>query len=533
MHNPNTLPLWRAGIFEFESQCSYANPFLDVQIWAEFTAPSGRIIRREAYWDGANTYKVSFAPAEPGIWQARLEAPGETGLDGTAWTVEAVPYEGNLAIYQHGFLRVADNGHFLCYADGTPFFWLGDTHWEFAYRERWDESNHPGMDSMFRGMADRRVRQGYTVYQTNLRSDRAMGGNGLYWDETSATDLPNLSFYQRELDRRMQYLADLGLVNALGQAWFMSIDGDLQHQKNLARYLVARYGALPMVWTLAGETAGYEPGEARRRIDGWREVALLIQKLDGYGQLQTAHYTNERPFAEYYQDEDWFDFALNQSGHGDYPIGLDDYVSYCQKHKKPFIEGEALYEFCSTLEELGTRICTPDMLRRVAYMSIQAGGCGYTYGAQGIWDVVWEKGRPNPMALFNRFDITWAEAIDGPGGEQMGYMRRFYEKAHFWELRPYGAQAEEKSFSPFAKKQPYVTISPDAARMVLYYADSTRKPITLQGLKDLPYQGEWFNPRTGETQACKEQILPREGCWTSPAKPGEKDWLLLVTLSSQ
>lgn len=155
MHNPNTLPLWRAGIFEFESQCSYANPFLDVQIWAEFTAPSGRIIRREAYWDGANTYKVSFAPAEPGIWQARLEAPGETGLDGTAWTVEAVPYEGNLAIYQHGFLRVADNGHFLCYADGTPFFWLGDTHWEFAYRERWDESNHPGMDSMFRGMADR------------------------------------------------------------------------------------------------------------------------------------------------------------------------------------------------------------------------------------------------------------------------------------------------------------------------------------------------------------------------------------------
>src|SRR5699024_12436544 len=99
------MPLWCAGIVEFESQCSYANTFLDVQIWAEVTAPSGRIIRREAYWDGANTYKVSFAPAEPGIWQARLEAPGETGLDGTAWTVEAVPYEGNLAIYQHGVLR--------------------------------------------------------------------------------------------------------------------------------------------------------------------------------------------------------------------------------------------------------------------------------------------------------------------------------------------------------------------------------------------------------------------------------------------
>lgn len=530
MHNPKILPLWRAGIFGFQSQKSYQNPFLDVQIWAEFTAPSGRKIRREAYWDGADDYKVSFAPTEPGVWQARLEAPAETGLNDTAWTVEAVPYEGELAIYQHGFLRVAENGRFLCYADGTPFFWLGDTHWEFAYREKWDESNHPGMDSMFRGMADCRARQGYTVYQTNLRSDRAMGGNGRYWDESSPSDLPNVAFYQQELDRRMQYLADLGLVNALGQAWFMSIDNDIQHQKNLARYLVARYGALPMVWTLAGETAGYEGGEARqKRIDGWREVALLIEQLDGYGQLQTAHYTNERPFAEYYQDEPWFDFALNQAGHGDYPIGLRDYTSYCQKHPKPFVEGEALYEYCSTLEELGTRLCTADMLRRVAYMSIQAGGCGYTYGAQGIWDVVWEKGRPNPMSLFNRFDVTWAEAIDGPGGEQMGYMRRFYEKARFWELHPYGAQAEEQTFSPFAKKQPYVTLNSDATRLVLYYADSTRKSITLEGLRDEPYQAEWFDPRTGETLPWGEPVIPQGGRWTPPAKPGTSDWLLLVT----
>lgn len=530
MLNPKILPLWRAGIFDFQSQRSYQNPFLDVQIWAEFTAPSGRKIRREAYWDGADNYKVSFAPTELGVWQARLEAPDETGLNGAAWTVEAVPYEGDLAIYQHGFLRVAENGRFLCYADGTPFFWLGDTHWEFACREKWDESNHPGMDSMFRGMADRRARQGYTVYQTNLRSDRAMGGNGRYWDESSPSDLPNVAFYQKELDRRMQYLADLGLVNALGQAWFMSIDNNIQHQKNLARYLVARYGALPMVWTLAGETAGYEGGEARqKRIDGWREVALLIERLDGYGQLQTAHYTNERPFAEYYQDESWFDFALNQAGHGDYPISLRDYTSYCQKHPKPFVEGEALYEYCSTLEELGTRLCTADMLRRVAYMSIQAGGCGYTYGAQGIWDVVWKKGQPNPMSLFNRFDITWAEAIDGPGGEQMGYMRRFYEKAHFWELYPYGAQAEEQSFSPFAKKQPYVTLNRDATRLVLYYADSTRKSITLEGLRDEPYRAEWFDPRTGESRAWDEPVTPQSGRWTPPAKPGPGDWLLLVT----
>jgi hypothetical protein len=53
-------------------------------------------------------------------------------------------------------LRVAANRRFLVQADGTPFFWLGDTAWELFHR-------------LDRGEADRylecRARQGYTVIQ--------------------------------------------------------------------------------------------------------------------------------------------------------------------------------------------------------------------------------------------------------------------------------------------------------------------------------------------------------------------------------
>ena len=106
---------------------------------------------------------------------------------------------------------------------------------------------------------------------------------------------------------------------------------------------------------------------------------MEIEVRDGYGHLATAHYTNERPFADYYQDEPWMDFTLNQAGHGDYLIKTSDYFDYLAAHDdKPFVEGEALYEFCSTLEEMGTRLCTADMLRRVAYICMQAGGAGYT-----------------------------------------------------------------------------------------------------------------------------------------------------------
>ena len=222
---------WRQIILSFESKKTYDNPFLDVSIWSIFTGPSGRRIRREAYWDGGNTYRIAFAPTETGMWSYRLEAPEETGLSGVQGTIECIPYEGDLAIYRHGFLKVHPSGRYLTYADGTPFFWLGDTHWAFAFGERWDESNHPQMTSMFRGMADRRKEQGYNVYQTNLRSDSWKEHKSRYWKTDATDDVPDVAFYQNELDRRMQYLADLGFINALGFAWSGSIEQGVEHRE--------------------------------------------------------------------------------------------------------------------------------------------------------------------------------------------------------------------------------------------------------------------------------------------------------------
>lgn len=101
--------IWRPVVLTFESACSFDNPFLDVEIWAEFTGSSGRVIRREAYWDGGRTYCVSFAPTELGAWNYVIEAPEQTGLNGCTGRVEAVPYAGDLDLYRHGFIRVADD----------------------------------------------------------------------------------------------------------------------------------------------------------------------------------------------------------------------------------------------------------------------------------------------------------------------------------------------------------------------------------------------------------------------------------------
>ncbi len=521
----DTVERYRVLILTFQSAKVFKNPFLDCTVTAAFSGPSGQNIIREAYWDGENIYRVSFAPTETGIWNYCLSAPLNTGLDQVTGQIECVPYTGDLAIYQHGFLKISSDKRYFTYDDGMPFFWLGDTHWEFSYRERWEESNHPDMDSMFCGMVDRRFEQGYTVYQTNLRSDALMGGEAYYWQSPG---LPNVKFYQEELDRRMQYLADKGIVNALGFAWFCSIENQEEKYQHLARYIVARYGALPMVWTLAGEVGGYDKSRQPFYVDAWRKVALLVQKLDGYHHPMTAHYTNERPFASYYQDEDWMDFTLNQAGHGDYVVSVDDYKAFLKEHgDKPFVEGEAFYEYCSTLEENGTRLCTDAMLRRVAYLTMQAGGCGYTYGAQGIWDVVWEKGQKNAMAVFNRFDVTWAEAIDGPGGVQMGYFRKFYEEQRFWEMYPY-LTGKDPVGDPFGKKMPLITMTKDKKRWLFYYPETTTKSGDIQGFYPGTYTMQWFNPRSGEYDSDRTVFEIEHDTWKIPVKPDLNDWCLVV-----
>lgn len=540
INQATTTPTWRQVILPYEIACDYPNPFLDVSIKAAFTGPEGQKIIREAYWDGGRSYKIAFAPTAVGSWRWQIDAPKETGLNGATGQLHCTAYDGGLAIYRHGFLKTAPSRTYLAYQDGTPFFWLGDTHWNFAFGERWEESNRPDMESMFRGMADRRMRQGFTVYQTNLRAEAAekTARDGIpspYWAEGKEGVLPNVAFYQKELDRRMYYLADRGLVNALGFAWDRSILGRVSCQKNLARYIAARYGALPIVWTLAGEVAGYEPEPVRSQlIDGWREVALYLEEIDSYRTLQTAHYDNRRPFPDYYYDEDWYDFTLHQSGHGDFPVGASCYDAYRRAHPdKPFVEGESMYEFCSTLEENGSRLCTADMVRRVSYTAIQSGACGYTYGAQGIWDSVWEKPeKPDPFNIFNRFGIPWHEAIDGVGAVQMGYMKRFYEEEHFETLLPvpsydstfFGTSTTTKKdmFSPLA------TADAERRHILVYYNEHTRGGCRIEVPHADPFHGAWFDPRTGERKALAAPVQPKDGYVDCPDRTSSGDWMLVL-----
>lgn len=102
---------------------TYSNPFTDVDVFGVFTGPGGERLKLLAFWDGDGNWVIRFAPTAVGTWNYTVESTDADNADFSgAGSVECEPYDGELSMYQHGFLRVSADRRYLEHADGTPFF---------------------------------------------------------------------------------------------------------------------------------------------------------------------------------------------------------------------------------------------------------------------------------------------------------------------------------------------------------------------------------------------------------------------------
>lgn len=522
----NKVTTWRP--IEIELHAAVADRhYFDRQVTVRFSHESGQVIAVPAFWAGDAEWKVRFTPNLPGGWRYSVTStPADSGLNSASGgLLAAAPPIDAMPVHRHGFLRPSEVGTHLEHTDGAPFFWLGDTHWRFAAEEL-DHANKPGWASQFRGIVDRRVEQGFTVYQSNLLSFGDGWRTSPIWGGGVPYEDLDLEYLTGDLDVRFAYIADAGLVHALGIGWNDAVDEDPEGLARFTRYLVARYGAYPMVWTLGGETPGYEPEHRQAKLDGWRNVALAITDVDGYDHPLTAHLTNERPIAAYYQGESWFDFTLHQHGHGDLDIEPHHYVDHLSRFPGvPLVEGESFYEGITTVEHAGRRTATATMVRQAAYRAIQSGCCGYSYGAQGCWNGAWDESDwATPWG-----SMPWFEGIDLEGATHLGHMRRFYESIPWSELRPttvlQSANPVNMMFHP-----PAVTSRTDRRVVVAYFSEtSTPVGLSLTDLPDEAFRLRWFDPRRGVTIAAGEPARPVDGRISLPTKPEPGvDWVLVA-----
>lgn len=507
------VALW--NYIDISVQClTTLNPYNAVSVTGVFTHKDGTKKVLKGFWNGKREWIVRFAPDKTGVWSYKIEFAD--GILAATGEIEGIEYSGDNPLYTHGFLKVSDNNRYLVYNDGTPFFWLADTHWlALGGRERLYESNSPLFKTMFHGMADYRANQGYTVYQMNFFASASgdcdgactsnEGGN-MWQDEPFGTINPD---FFKNTDIRINYLASKGIVSCLGIDWGRYITSEnLEGYRKITSYIIARYSALPVVWFVAGEFGG----SAEWKL--WNEIGKIFEAEDAYSHVTTIHGNGENfvndptkndTNADVFRDEKWFDMVMIQTGH--LPKLLERNVwryYYDRTPTKPLLESEQAYEGIWEVREPHTR--------QQAYLAIMHGSFGITYGAEGVWDATYDTNDYHQVVR-PWWPIPWYDAVLLPGATQFGYIRKAFESLSWWKLEP-GDYL--RLTNPLGKMSDVIAkATPDKTEIAVYYVCWQDGYTTDVYLKDMTpgdvYSLEWFNPITAEFSPAGEFTVDANG----------------------
>ena len=494
---------WRCMEWELMSTASYGDPFGEAEVTATFRGPDGSVLVRPAFWDGEASWKIRFAPNVIGKWSLTVTCNDKhnAGLNiDVPWSFNCVPYTGVWELYRRGFLRVVQGDRYFTYADGTPFFYLGDTHW-FLPSEAEGRSNVVGVVSQFHHMVDHRVSQGFTVYQSE-----PLVTSGPHLDCDQGIRESSLELL-RNLDRKFAYIADCGLVHANAALTFSSMlqVTDSSLLAKLGRYWVARYGAYPVLWTVAQEI---DP-DFYNQLDPkyWKQIGRAIHRHDCYKHPMTAH-------MQYNASSGW----ANEEGHNWFalqPLDLSkDYMeSFWQgEGTKPYLAYETRYEH-NNQPTVGARTA--------AYRAVLNGSYGYGYGVQGVWAL---NNSPEDWFHYGPY-YRWFDGLNAEAGKQMTYFKEFFESLQWWRLKPCFRNTEYGDFCESLDS--FLMVDGDRTYVALFTGDDVNGAV-LKQMAAIPYEASWYDPRTGLYKAIPGPIYPENGQWVIPPKPDKQDWLLLV-----
>lgn len=423
----NSVAQWTIAEIALTSARDYANPFADVAASAVFSHGDRRV-ERPGFWDGGSTWRVRFAPPEPGEWRWETACTDQdnTGLHGATGSLRCVPYEGDNPNYRRGFIKASSNRRYFVRADGTPFFWLGDTHWQMADWEQLHENNAPdaaGRGQFHQLVADRAAK-GFTVYQNYFT------GHLRHWWRDDQYACIDPKRFREVMDPMLDHLADRGIVIAQGIGLYVtSLRVPRESLVRLARYVAARYGAHPLVWFTAQEV-NLPPrgGHSTTDLDAWAAAAAAFAAANGYGHPVGGHMYPGRPTV--WGKEPWHTWFPLQGGHTNCcPRTQADYRFYWDHQpRKPFLETEAMYEQIVC----GPRKATAADVRHVAWKALLSGSYGFTYGAAAVWLFKWDKADKRGDT-YNP-DTWWHEGMNLPGSTHMRHLRDFFAAFAWWKL---------------------------------------------------------------------------------------------------
>ncbi len=544
---------WVATEMTFIANTTKGNPAVEQKLDVEFTNGHETYVM-PGFWDGDNVWRVRFAFPKEGTWTYKtiFSDTKDAGVHNKTGSIEVTAYTGDLDIYKHGFVKTQPNTRYFMYADGTPFFYLGDTHWSMCEEEYASAGSKAGnikTSSHFKYIVNKRVAQGFTVYQSEPIGVAFNFANGI-----DAGDIAGLQL----TDKYFKYIADQGLVHANAQFFFATTMNSVvmanytqaEYEKMLdvlSRYWIARFGAYPVMYTLAQEVDNdfyYKRDNNNTTMNAdnnpWKFVCKSLYKYDPYKNPISAHQESVRsyPVAKNDNSTGASNSAFrNVEGHTwwatQWKARLSDKFDYTALYDywangqgKPVVSYEANYEGLWT-NDFGARA--------QGWIAFLNGMAGHGYGAVDMWyynstyDTDADTVRDGVTITVETKKTPWSTSIEYAAGYEMGYMRKFFEQYEWWKLVP--AFDNKMVFTPQASHCMTASIGTDL--YITYIFDGiANKGTTLTGTymsldADAEYTYQWFNPRTS---AMSDPVKAEKNGKTFKvgARPTAEDWVLVV-----
>ncbi len=308
-------------------------------------------------------------------------------------------------------------------------------------------------------------------------------------------------------DRRIKHLVDAGIVPVIVGGWGRPQHGGkstiaqvgLDGYKRHWRYLVARYGAHPVVWIVGGE--------ARDSQGPWAQVAKYLKATDRYRHLLVYHAPGHP--RQVIKDNAVFDFDMVAIGHRGYETAAAslELMKSClsQKPAKPVLCGEACYE-----GHMQTNF--QNVQRHLFWSFMLSGAAGHTHGAAGIWHASVE----GDTGIDPVYDwTTWKEGMNYPGSTQFGLGKKLLERYLWWHFETHPEWTEKECFAAGI---------PGEVR-IIYLPRNNIYDWSGPAVKNLDPSVDWrvyhFDPATGRTF--------EQGTIKASAKAGDKTAAPLIS----
>ena len=362
-------------------------------------------------------------------------------------------------------VKVSPNGRYFVGQDGTPIFWLGTTQWELFRGYSLEDA---------RTILQKTRSHGFTFVQVMLIgvSDGTkpnIQGEKPWINDNPLT--PNEAYF-KNVDAVVKAAEAENLtilMTTYHQSWRRQITAE--NARAWGKWLSTRYRNAPnIVWTMTPRAEDWSVPVMRELITGLREG-------DGGRHLVSAK-PDPSPFSSsFYQADPPLDFNAMQVWRDIrliYPFVKKDYDL---RPVKPVLMAEGAYEAGT---EYGFDV-TPLWVRREAYYSYLI-GAHHTYGHNDSWRIL----------------PTWKSALDAPGAQQMGLLRKLFEgRAEWWLLVPdqsilvTGGQTDGDLLHLAARHQ-------GGKWVMVYLGDKAQFSVDMTKLRGAKVGGFWFNPKSGE-----------------------------------